>query len=79
MRLIFDLRETRKGIWFTRTRFQGHSAIATASLKHLVIALHAIVERPIVDPENWTAIMPSTRGGIRRVQNGGEEESYERV
>ena len=33
----------------------------------------------IVDPENWTAIRPSTRMVIRRIQNGDKEESYERI
>jgi len=33
----------------------------------------------IVDPENWTAIRPSTRMVKRRVQNGDKEKSYERI
>jgi len=33
----------------------------------------------IVDPENWTAIRPSTRMVKRRIQHGDKEESYERI
>ena len=39
----------------------------------------SVIAGTIVDPENWTTIMPLTWVGIRRVKNGGEEESYERV
>ena len=33
----------------------------------------------IVDPENWTEKVPSTRLGIRRIQDGDKEETHERI
>ena len=70
----------------TNPQYAGLLKVGYTAVKVLVLTFKPAVEtaweedlKCIVDPENWTAIMPSTWVGIRRVQNGGEEESYERV
>ena len=70
----------RKYTLFATTFGEDNNLSGSEDIKQTQLYLKEFPNGPfIVDPKNWTAIRPSTRMVKRRIQNGDEEKSYERI